>query len=64
MFGAFPGVEDDIRRNSLLTCAVGGGLECRLPGLPPVNFFEGAVTGLGLWSWGNPAGDMGGQERC
>lgn len=63
MFGASPGVEDDIRRNSLLTCAVGGGLECRPPGLP-VNFREGAVTGLRLWPWGNPAGNVGDQERC
>lgn len=59
MFGAFPEVAGAILRNSPLTCAVGGGLEYRLPGLPPVNFLEGAVAGLGLWLWGNPVGGPG-----
>lgn len=47
-FGAFPGAAGAIRRNSPLTCAVGGGLE-RGPrgGPPPVNFVEGAVAGRG-----------------
>lgn len=59
-FRAFPGVADAIRRNSLLTCAVGGGLKYKLQG--PVNFLEGAVAGTRLRLWGNPAGGV--QERC
>lgn len=45
-FGAFPRAAVAIRRNSLLTCAVGGGLEHRpwSLGLPPGNFLEGAVA--------------------
>lgn len=53
-FRAFPGVVDAIQRNSVLTCAVGGGLKCRLQG--PLNFLEGTVAGMGLWLWENPAG--------
>lgn len=51
-FGVFPGAAGAIRRNSPLTCAVGGGLERRPRGPPPVNFVEGAVAKKGLQLWG------------